>query len=95
MFPHRAGKQITLFCRHGFLVTKEHLLWLRYGWRGEEKRCGGPGVLAIVEADSHVVIVVVDPHEAVDDVNGHRENDGGVVLRRDAVKSLQVPQLNK
>ena len=57
-------------------------MWLRYGWRGEGKRCGCPRVLATVEADPHnVVVVVVDPHEAVDDVNGHREDDGGVVLR--------------
>ena len=84
MFPHRAGKQISLFCRHGFLVTKEHLLWLCNGWRGEGKRCGGPGVLATVEADPHnvvVVVVAVDPHEAVDDVNWHWEDDGRVVLR--------------
>ena len=83
MFPHRAGKQIILFCRHGFLVTKEHLLWLRCGWRRREgQRCGRSGVLATVEADPHdVVAVAVDPHEAVDDVNGHREDDGGVVLR--------------
>ena len=84
MFPHRAGKQIILFCRHGFLVTKEHLLWLRYGWRGEGKRCGCLRVLATVEADPHnvvVVVVAVDPHKAVDDVNGHWEDDGGVILR--------------
>ena len=32
-------------------------------------------------------------HHAGDDVNGHREHDGAVVLRWYTVQSLQVPQL--
>ena len=32
-------------------------------------------------------------HEAVDDVNGNRKYDGGVVLCRDAVQCLEVAQL--
>ena len=36
---------------------------------------------------------VVDTHEAVDDVDGNREDDGGVVLGRDTVQCLKIPQL--
>ena len=32
-------------------------------------------------------------HEVGDDVDGYREDDGAVVLCRDAVESLQVSQL--
>ena len=32
-------------------------------------------------------------HQLGDDVDGHREDDGAVVLRRDAVQRLEVPQL--
>ena len=34
-----------------------------------------------------------DRHEVGDDVDGDGEDDGGVVLGRDAVQRLQVPQL--
>ena len=32
-------------------------------------------------------------HQLGDDVDGHGEDDGAVVLRRDAVQGLQVSQL--
>ena len=38
-------------------------------------------------------IVVAHSHEAVDDVDGHREYYCGVVLRRDAVESLEISEL--
>ena len=34
-------------------------------------------------------------HEVGEQVDGDREHDGGVVLRRDAVQGLQVPQLKQ
>ncbi len=34
-------------------------------------------------------------HEVVHEVHGHGEDDGGVVLRRDAVQRLEVPQLQE
>ena len=34
-------------------------------------------------------------HEVVEDVHGHGEDDGRVVLRRDAVQRLQVAELQK
>ena len=42
-----------------------------------------------------VVVVVVDGHEAVDNVNGDRKDDGGVILSRNTVQSLQISQLQK
>ena len=32
-------------------------------------------------------------HEVLDDVDGHREDDGGVVLGRDGAEGLQISQL--
>ena len=40
-----------------------------------------------------VDVVDAHTHEAVDDVNGHGEDDGRVVLCRDAVQCLKIPQL--
>ena len=34
-------------------------------------------------------------HELRHDVDGDREDDGGVVLRGDAVQGLEIPQLKK
>ena len=34
-------------------------------------------------------------HEVVEDIDRHRENDGGVVLSRDGAQRLQVPQLEQ
>ena len=47
------------------------------------------------EVGGHVAEVGARAHEAVDDVDGDREDDGGVVLRRDAVQGLEIPQLKK
>ena len=60
---------------------------LRGGGRGEGE---GEG-----EVGGHVAEVGARAHEAVDDVDGDREDDGGVVLRRDAVQGLEIPQLKK
>ena len=40
-------------------------------------------------------LIVVGTHEGIEDIHGDREDDGAVVLRRDAVEGLQVSQLDK
>ena len=47
------------------------------------------------EVGGHVAEAGSRAHEAVDDVDGDREDDGGVVLRGDAVQGLEVTQLKK
>ena len=47
------------------------------------------------EVGGHVVEAGACAHEAVDDVDGDREDDGRVVLRGDAVQGLEIPQLKK
>ena len=42
-----------------------------------------------------VHVVAAGPHDAGQNVDGDREDDGGVVLRRDAVQGLEIPQLKK
>lgn len=39
------------------------------------------------------LLAAVASHHLGDDVYGHREHDGAVLLRRDAVQSLQIAQL--
>ena len=41
-----------------------------------------------------VVVVVVHGHEAVDNINGDWEDDGGVDFSRDTVQRLKISQLN-
>ena len=57
------------------------VVWQRA--RGQEGREGGGGA----RAGRHVA------HRRVDDVHRHREYHRRVVLRRDAVQGLQIPQL--
>ena len=40
-------------------------------------------------------LVVLLAEEVVQDVHGHREDDGGVVLGGDAVQSLQIAKLQE
>ena len=40
-------------------------------------------------------LFLVHRHEGGHDVDGHWEDDGAVVLRRDTVQGLQVPQLKE
>ena len=47
------------------------------------------------EVGGHVVEAGARAHEAVDDVDGDREDDGRVVLGGDAVQGLEIPQLKK
>ena len=47
------------------------------------------------EVGGHVVEAGACAHEAVDDVDGDREDDGRVVLGGDAVQGLEIPQLKK
>ena len=47
------------------------------------------------EVGGHVAEAGARAHEAVDDVDGDREDDGGVVLGGDAVQGLEIPQLKK
>ena len=42
-----------------------------------------------------LIILLGIVHEVGDDVDGDREDDGGVVLGRDAVQCLQIPELKK
>ena len=47
------------------------------------------------EVGGHVAEAGARAHEAVDDVDGDREDDGRVVLGGDAVQGLEIPQLKK
>lgn len=42
-----------------------------------------------------LLVVMLPAHEVVHDVHGHREDDGGVVLGRDAVQRLKVAELQR
>ena len=90
MLSHWAGNNVFLCfapkClpgHGGIIVPQEHLLLLLVlcCWRRKGKRYEWPGGLA------------AQAHEAVDDVDGDREDDGGVVLGGDAVQCLKIPQL--
>ena len=58
-----------------------------------------PSPSCFILAGEEVLLVLLRPlgggrpHEVVHDVHGHGEDDGGVVLRGDAVQRLQVAQL--
>ena len=47
------------------------------------------------EVGGHVAEAGARAHEAVDDVDGDREDDGRVVLGGDAVQGLEISQLKK
>ena len=42
-----------------------------------------------------LIILLGIVHEVGDDVDRDREDDGGVVLGRDAIQGLQIPELEK
>ena len=44
---------------------------------------------------SLITEIVLALHEVVHDVHGHGEDDGRVVLRRDAVQRLKVAELQR
>ena len=50
-------------------------------------------LLLRIQAAPILSILLGEWHEVGDYVDGDREDDGAVVLRRDAVQSLQIPQL--
>ena len=48
-----------------------------------------------IQAAPVLIILPGNIHEVGDDVDGDREDDGGVVLGRDAVQGLQIPELQQ
>ena len=52
-------------------------------------------MLLYSRCDGGVRVAAVGGDQLGDDVDGDGEHDGGVVLRRDAVQGLQVPQLKQ
>ena len=53
----------------------------------------GQGLPCLAWVVGHHIVAAHVGHEAVDDVDGHRKYDCGVVLRRDAVESLEISEL--
>ena len=67
---------------HGLLVLQELLVLQGVLWRGRGRGCSSLALLSVV-------------HEVGDDVYGHGEDDGAVVLCRDTVQSLEISQLEQ